>query len=261
MDDKTTKLILKKGKKYKKWTEGMGVNPFYWVENGNPYYVVIYMGGTKSTASAFFTTGKENKEDALRAHPPLATFSELSTNIFDYGAKRADVGMGYYTKLMAIPFHSTDEQAAEGREAFAELSKYQDEYNELFKEFTHYYDHDVLVREKLEESDIVKVQETVVKADLLQYRIGTALQKHGKDIVKFVEYLESREEWEKLDRSNQIFIKEITKNMSKAKKELDDLNLIIDEDPERMFQLNYDKLVEDIKKSMANQRKNIRYPK
>ncbi len=48
------------------------------------------------------------------------------------------------------------------------------------KDFTHYYNHDVLVRGQLTEKDINKVQETVIEMDMLQYKVGMILQERYK---------------------------------------------------------------------------------
>lgn len=107
MEKQTGDFLLNKGKKYKKWSEGILVNPFYWVENDKPYYAVVYLSGGKSVASGFFSTEDgEVKDDALRAHPKLAIFADLSTNVFSIGEERAAVGTGYFTDLLAVPFHS-----------------------------------------------------------------------------------------------------------------------------------------------------------
>jgi len=262
MDKQTGDFILKKGKKYKKWSEGMLVNPFYWVENGKPYYPVAYLSGGKSVASGFFSTEDgETKEDALRAHPPLAIYSDLSANIFNIAADREKVNMGYFTKVLGIPFYSEDPRATRGREVFAELSKYHDEFTTLLKEFTSYYDNDVMVRGKLEESDILKVKETAVTVQLLQYRIVTTVQNQAEELQKFEDYLKTREEWKQLNKDNRSFIKGMLSRLDKSIKELAVLKVIVDEDPEKMYQLNYDYLVKDIVISMESQKKNIRYPK
>ena len=262
MEKQTGDFLLKKGKKYKKWGEQMLVNPFYWVENGKPYYPVAYLSGGKSVASGFFSTEEgEVKEDALRAHPPLAIYSDLSANIFNIAADRENVNMGYFTKLLGIPFHSEDQQAAKGREVYAELSKYQDEFATLLKEFTSYYDNDVMVRGKLEESDILKVKETAVTVQLLQYRIITTVKNQAEELQKFEDYLKTREEWKELNKDNRSFIKGMLSGVDKSIKELAALNIIVDEDQEKMYQLNYDYLVKDLAISMESQKKNIRYPK
>ncbi|ANU26310.1 hypothetical protein [Planococcus versutus] len=262
MDKQTGDYILKKAKKYKKWGEGMLVNPFYWVENGVPYYVVVYLSRGKSVASAFFSTQDgEVKEEALRAHPPLAIFSELSTNIFNIGEERAAIGTGYFMDLLAVPFLSDDEQAAKGREVFADLSKYQQEFIAIMKDFTSYYDDEVLVREKLEQTDIDHVQKTVITLQLLQYKIGVTVQQHGEELKKFEEYLQTREEWQKLAKDKRAFIKGMLSNLKEARKELDALNVIEQEDPDTMFQLNYDRMLEESNIAMESQKKYIRFPK
>lgn len=262
MDKKTGDLILSKGKKFKKWSEGIFVNPFYWVENGIPYYIVVYTKSTGSVASAFFTlNGEETKADVMKAHPPLALFSDLSSNIFNFGTARSEVGTGYYVKPLAIPVKSEDLQVVNGRQAFADLLKFQQDYNAMMKDFTNYYDNDVLVREKLEESDITKVQETVTNMNILQYKIGTTLQMYEKDIEAFVAYLQTQEGWKDLDKAGQAFLKGITKDMRKAKKELDEMDVLVDENPGKMFQLNYSRMIERNKQAIENQKKNIRYPK
>lgn len=261
MDKQTGDFLLKKGKKYKKWSEQMLVNPFYWVENGKPYYAVVYLSGGQSVASGFFSTEEgEVKEDALRAHPKLAIMSELSSNIFSIGEERAAIGTDYFTDLLAIPFESEEQQAVAGRKVFAEQLKYQQEFIAFMKEFTHYYDHDVLVRGELEETDIQKVQETAITLQLHQYQIGTTLQKHADDLKKFEAYLKTRKEWKKLKKDSRSFIKGILSRMDASKKELAALNVIVDEDPNKMFQLNYDKMLKKIADAHVSQRNHIRYP-
>lgn len=122
---KIGKQLLKKGKKFKKWSEGMFVNPFYWVVNGTPYYAVGYTKGknNESVASAFFTLGKEVKEDALAAHPPLALFSDLSRNFFKFGSDRAAVSSLYYTKPLSLSVNTAEPEVNAGLDAFSKLSK------------------------------------------------------------------------------------------------------------------------------------------
>jgi len=262
MDKQTGDFLLKKGKKYKKWSEQILVNPFYWVENGKPYYPVVYLSGGKSVASGFFSTEEgEVKEDAYRAHPPLAIFADLSTNIFNIGEERAAVGTGYFIDLLAVPFQSDDEQAAKGREVFAELLKQQQDFIAIMKEFTQYYDYEVLVRGELVESDILKVQETAITLQLLQYRIGTNLQKHADNLKKFEGYLKTRKEWKKLKKDSRSFIKGMLSRMGVAKKELAALKIIVDENPDKMFEMNYERLIKNAAVSMESQRNHIRYPK
>lgn len=53
MHDETTKLLLKKAKKHKKWTEGVFVNPVYWEVNGTPYYMAGFTKNNQSVATAY----------------------------------------------------------------------------------------------------------------------------------------------------------------------------------------------------------------
>ncbi len=64
-----------------------------------------------------------------------------------------------------------------------------------------------------------------------------------------------------MDKNIHDFIKEIIKNMDRAEKELRDMNILTDENPEKMFQLNYDKMLEKSKSAIEKQKANIRYPK
>jgi hypothetical protein len=49
--------------------------------------------------------------------------------------------------------------------------------------------------------------------------------------------------------------------MDRVEKELSDMNLLTDEDPEKMFRLNYDRMLEKSKSAIEKQKANIRYPK
>jgi len=260
MNQETTQLILKKGKKYKKWTEGIFVNPFYWVENGNPYFAVGYTKGNQSVASAYLTTGEENKEDAMNAHPPLALFSDLSINIYNNGLPRSKVNLQYYLQPLNIPVNSQDPAVNAGREAYAQLLKLQREFNDFIKDYTDFYDKDVLVRGQITEKDVEKSQKAVVTLDLYQYKIGAILINQYKEIQAFESYLKEQNAWSEMDKETQNFLRDITKNIDKVEKDFKSLDLIVDEDPDKMFRMNYDKMVADNKKALESQKKNIRYP-
>lgn len=261
MDEKTMKLILKKGKKYKKFSEGIFVNPFYWVENGNPYYAVGYTKGNGSVASAFFTVGEEDKEDAMKAHPPLALFSDLTRNIYSNGLERSKVNLRYYMQPLNIPVNSQDNAVNEGRAAYAELLRLQREFNDFMKDYTNYYDNEILAKGEITNKDVEKAQQSVVELDMYQYQIGSVLLNQHQNIEAFEAYLKKQDDWKKLDKETIGFLNGITKNMDKVQKDFEGLDLIVNEDRERMFQLNYDKMIADNEKAMESQKKNIRYPK
>lgn len=263
MDKKTGKQLLKKGKNFKKWSEGIFVNPFYWVVNETPYYLIGYTKGKKneSVASAFFTLGEEVKEDALAAHPPLALFSDLSANIFNFGSVRAAVSPLYYTKPLSIPVNTTNPEVNTGLNAFANLSKLQVEFNDMFRKYMDYYDNDVLIRGQITEEDIKKTEAIVVQMNLIQNEVGATIVNQNQDIEGYVKYLKEQPGWQSLDRDTKTFLQEITKNRSKIRKDVADLNIIPDPDPKEMFRINYDKMIQMNKRAMESQKKNIRYPK
>ena len=69
MHNQTTKLLMKKVKKHKKWTEGVFVNPVYWEVDGTPYYMAGFTKNNESVATAYLTLGEEKLEEVLKAQP------------------------------------------------------------------------------------------------------------------------------------------------------------------------------------------------
>ncbi len=119
MHDKTAKMLLKKAKKHKKWTEGVFVNPMYWEVNGTPYYMAGFTKNNESVATAYLTIGEEKLEEALIAQPNLSYFADLSSNIFNIATDRLKIPVSYYTKPLSIKVAGADQKVQHGRDAFA----------------------------------------------------------------------------------------------------------------------------------------------
>lgn len=261
MHDQTTKLLLKKVKKHKKWTEGVFVNPMYWEVDGTPYYMAGYTKNNESVATAYLTLGEEKFEEVLEAQPKLALFADLNNNIFNIGMDWLKIPVSYYIKPLNIPVKGADPKVQRGHEAFAQLWDTQQKFNELVTGYKDYYENDVLIRKKLSEADIIKTQETANMVNMYQYRALMILLDHNDDIKSFAAYLENSDHWSTLNKEDQKFIKGITDNAAKMRANLAGLELIENENFERMTQLNYDDMIEKNKKIIEGQRQYIRYPK
>lgn len=261
MPDQTTKLLLKKLKKHKKWTEGVFVNPVYWEVDGIPYYMAGFTKNNESVATAYLTIGEENLQDALVAQPKLALFADLSNNIFNVGMDWLKIPTDFYTKPLNITLQTQDSEVKKGREAYAQLWDTQQKVNSLVKDYKEYFDNDVLIRKRLSEADVVKTQETANMLNIYQYCALKILLDQNDEIKSFASYLKKSDEWSTFNREDRKFILGITENVVKMQKNLVGLDVIKDEDFERMTQLNYDYMIEKNKKIITGQRQYIRYPK
>ncbi|MGI2327865.1 hypothetical protein [Planococcus sp. YIM B11945] len=56
------------------------------------------------------------------------------------------------------------------------------------------------------------------------------------------------------------FIKGMLSRMGEAKQELNALNIIEHENPDKMFELNYERMMKEIGRSMESQKNHFRYP-
>ena len=260
MDDQTTKMLLKKAKKHKKWTETVFVNPIYWEVNGTPYYMGGFRKNNQSVASAYLTIGEEKLEEALVAQPKLSLFADLSSNILSVGAERTSVEASFYTKPLGIAVLEQEPTVLQGRGAFAQLWEIQQKFKDLVKDYKNYYD-DVLVRGRITDEDINKTQETAIMVNMYQYLTLKTLLDQNAEIRTFTNYLERTNGWSDLTKDERTFVKGITENIDKMRKNLEGLGLIVVEDFEEMKKLNYDKMIEENKKIVAGQRQYIRYPK
>lgn len=261
MENKTMKQLLKKAKKHKKWNETVFVNPIYWDVNGISYYMGGFTKNNKSIASIYLTIGEEKIEEALIAQPNLSLFADLSTNIFDVSTERVNIDSDYYLKPLAIAVTSQDPLVQQGRKAFSRLWEIQQKFNSLIKGYKNYYDNDVLVRGQIFTEDIVKTQETAIKVNMYQYLILNTLLTENEEIRTFAAYLETTEGWRSLTKDQRTFIKGITENREKMQNNLDGLQLIVDEDLEKMEELNYASMIEKNNKIIEGQKQYIRYPK
>lgn len=261
MNDQTTQLLLKKVKKHKKWTEGVFVNPMYWVVNGKPYYMAGFTKNNASVATAYLTVGEENREEALEAQRHLALFGDLNNNIFNIGMDFLKINAAYFTKPLSVPVSAADSAVLAGRNAFDELWKIQQKLSSLVKDYKDYYENDVLIRKEIVVADVVKTQEAANLLTLYQFLNLQILLEKNAEIKAFASFLKTTEAWNGFDKETQKFIQGITDNTEKMRKSLNGLNVIADSDFETMKKLNYEKMIADNKKIIEGQRQYIRYPK
>lgn len=261
MHDETAKLLLKKAKKHKKWTEGVFVNPVYWEVNGTPYYMAGFTKKNESVATAYLTTGEEKLEEALIAQPNLSYFADLSSNIFIIATDRLKIPVSYYTKPLSIPVAGADQKVQQGRDAFAHFWEIQQKYNEMLIEYKDYYNNDVLIRKHITEEDLTKSKKIANMGDVYQYQTLKILLDSSEEILAFAAYLEKTPEWSDMSKEERKFIQSIAANKEELPEKMAALDLIQDSDFDRMVQLNYDRLMEKNKKIIEGQRQYIRYPK
>lgn len=261
MDEQTTKLLMKKVKKHKKWTEEVFVNPVYWEVNGKPYYMGGYLKNEESVGTAFLTIGDEVKEEAMEAQKWLPLFGDISSSILQTADARMNIRNGYFLKPLGIAVLTDDEKVQQGREAFAQLWKTHQDFIRLAKEYTHYYNEDVLVRGLITEPDVRFTQEQANLATMYQYRTLNALVEWNEEIRAFVAYLKKTDGFKELSKDGREFAEGITENKDKLQKNLEALDLITNEDPEKMIQLNLERHKKRNEEQIAAQRKYVRYPK
>lgn len=261
MHDQTTKLLMKKVKKHRKWTEGVFVNPVYWEVNGTPYYMAGFTKNNESVASAYLTLGEEKLEEVLEAQPNLSLFADLSGNIFNIGMDRLKIPVSYYTKPLSIPVGSADSKIQQGRKAFAQFWEVQQKYNEMLREYKDYYNNDVLIRKHITEEDLNKTKKVANIMNMYQYQTLKILLDSNEEIQAFATYLKETQEWSSMSREERKFIQGITDNKEQMQKNLIALDLVEDEDFERMTKLNYNNMIEKNKIIIEGQRQYIRYPK
>ncbi|MDN7242761.1 hypothetical protein QWY14_13185 [Planococcus sp. N028] len=261
MDEGITKLLMKKVKKHRKWAEDVFVNPIYWEVNGKPYFMAGFMKNNIATATAYLTIGEETKEEVMLAQFPLALFANLSSSIFQIGEARMKVGSAFYINPLNIAVSTDNPKVLTGREAFAQLWDIQQKFNRLIKDFKHYYNYDVLVRKRITEEDIIKTQETANQVNMYQYLTVSTLLVRNDEIRAFANFLETTEGGKELDAEQLIFVKTITENKEALRYSLAMLDMIVDEDIEKMKELNYHYSLKKNKKIIEKQRQFIRFPK
>ncbi|TWT01467.1 hypothetical protein [Planomicrobium sp. CPCC 101079] len=261
MDDQTTKLLMKKVKKYRKWAESVFINPVYWKVNGKPYFMAGFLKNDKPAGTAYVTIGEDNREEAFEAQQKLALFADLSSSIFQIGEARLKVESAYYINPLNTAIAKEEGKVRQGRDAFAGLWDIQQKFNRLVKDFKHYYEHDVLAREHIIETDLAKVQETANRVNMYQYLTLTTLLSNNDEIRAFADFLESAKTEKQLERHQLDFVKGITENKDVMELSLAKLNMIVDEDLEKMEKLNYNYSAWKNKRIIDSQQKYVRYPK
>ncbi|MGI2329012.1 hypothetical protein [Planococcus sp. YIM B11945] len=261
MDEQTTKLLMKKLKKFKKWTENVFINPIYWKVNNKPYYMAWFTKNHVLVGTAFVTIGEETLEEVMVAQPKLLLFVDLSTIIFQVGAARLKIESSFYINPLNIAVATKNREVLQGREAYAELWSIQQKFNRLVRDYRYYYDHDVLARQEITDADVEKTQKIANQVNMYQYMTLTTLLEKNGEIRSFADFLETTKGGKELEEEQLAFVKGITENREIMYQSLRRLNMAIDEDEEKMLQLNYERMIEKNNKIIESQRKFIRYPK
>lgn len=260
MNKETEKTLMRKVKKHKKWYEGVFVNPIYRIVNAKPYYMAGFTVNNKSVATAYLTTaGEEDKEEAFTAQASLSLFADVSNNIFSIGGDHLKIDSNYYIKPLEIPVNTKDSKVLVGHEAFKDLWNMQQKFNGLVLEFQSYYD-ELLIRGELTNEDIEKGIETANWINLYQFETLNILAKRNECIRAYSAYLEATKQWKKLSRNQKTFVKKIAGDVGELENNIRSLDLIIDEDAERMVALNIEKAKNDLEMGIAKQKSYIRYP-
>ncbi|MCJ1908056.1 hypothetical protein [Planococcus ruber] len=259
MDDQTTKLLMKKVKKHKKWTEGAFVNPVYWEVNGKPYYMGGFTKNNEVVGTAYVSTGDEVREEAMEAQSNLSLFADLSSSILNAGGERLNIPTEYYTNPLNIPVSTTDAKVLEGRKAFAVLWELQQKFNEDTRGYKNYYD-EALKIGRITEEDVLRTQQTANQMSMYQYTTLHTLVQKNEEIRSFAAYLEKQDGWDRLMKEEQKFVKGIAENKDMLQKNLRNLDMAEHADYETMTALNFERMVEKNKKSIDSQKQFVRYP-
>lgn len=264
MEKEKTKKLMKKMKKLRTWTEGVHVNPISYRVNNRLYYAGGFRKGEEEVASAYLTLdGEEVKEEVYEAQPYLSTFADISTNIFSIGKERLDVDTSVFTVPLSFQVDTPELEIKEGYEVYSKLLEFHQKIVETFLEYKNYYEHEVLIREEITISDVRKTQKTAVMINLYQYFNLEVILEKNAEIKAYASYLESTENWKKLNKVQRTFVKGITEtkpNKPTLKDKLNSLEIIKDEDKEKMFQRNLDHTIRLNAEQMIKQQKYIRYP-
>lgn len=260
MDKATEKVLMRKVKKYKKWYEGVFVNPIYRIVNNKPYYMAGFTMKNQPVASAYLSPmGEENKEEAYIAQSSLSLFADVSTNIFSVGGDHLKIDPDYYIKPLEIRVNTDNSKVVAGYEAFKDLWEMQKKFNSLVTGFQDYYDA-LLIREELTDQDIEKGIETANWVNLYQFETLSILAEQNDGIRAYAAYLETTKEWKKLSGNQKMFVKKIAGDVGKLKNTIHSLGLIVDEDAEKMVALNLEKAKRDLETGIAKQKRYIRFP-
>lgn len=260
MDKATEKVLMRKVKKHKKWYEGVFVNPIYRIVNDKPYYMAGFTIKNQPVASAYLSPmGEEDKEEAYIAQSSLSLFADVSSNIFSVGGDHLKIDSDYYIKPLEIPVNTDNLNAVAGHEAYKNLWEMQKKFNSLVIDFQNYYDA-LLVRGELTDQDIDKGIETANWVNLYQLETLSILAEQNEGIRAYAAYLETTKEWKKLSGNQKIFVKKIAGDVVELESNIHSLGLIVDEDAERMVELNLEKARHDLEAGIAKQKRYIRFP-
>lgn len=185
-----SKQLEKEAAKYKKWFESYSINPFSFPINDHTYHLVIYHGNNPQhfKGYAVISDNGGTKEEHRKALFPLTVFSAATANIFDFGSPRSKILPQYYEGVIQTIQscdHSKHPTFIKAKELFEQLLELQRPFNDLFHEYDHYYNREVLVNKIFTNEDVEYTLSILSKLDQLQFRQGLLLEKYDDILPDF----------------------------------------------------------------------------
>lgn len=262
MDKKTIKILMKKVKKFKTWTEQTFVNPICYRVNGRLYYMTGFIKKGEVIGTAYFTLeGEEAKAEAYEAQLQLSTFADISKNVFTAGEDRLKIDPTYFTTLLAYPLDTERPDILAGYQAYTALWERHQKFCQLFEEYKDYYEYEVLIREEITVADVRKTQKTASTLDVYQYFTLNILLDKKDEIRAYVSFLETTPLWQELTKNQRVFAKGITEEENRLKTNLQTTEIVEYENHEEMLQRHFEYVIELNAEKIKEQQRFVRYPK
>ncbi|PTL37575.1 hypothetical protein C6Y45_15845 [Alkalicoccus saliphilus] len=252
--------VKRKARRTRQWFEKVHVYPFPAEEGGEEYFLVDYIKARQVTGYAVISPGQEISKDALKAHQKLFLFYSLTSKIKEDGRMRAGINLDFFQAPLKLMGKEPAPALTEGYQTIETVLALQLKYRTAYENFQKHLAELESAKRPLTAADVQEAVETAAMLDVLQYEIIRTLSEKSALLDNWVEQMKTEKLWERLNKSQQVFYIQLLKNEELMKEESRRMTVVKNDNPDKMLQLNTDKMKTYKRKEQIEQEKALRQP-
>lgn len=252
--------VRRKARRTKQWFEKVHVYPFPVEEGGREYFLIDYIKARQVTGNAVISNEQEISRDAFRAHQKLFLFYSLSSKIKEEGRMRAGINTDFFRVPIKLMGDSPAPALKEGYETIETVLALQLKYRNTYNDFQKHLGKIEEEKRPLAEEDLQEAVKTAAMLDVIQFEIIRTLSENSALIEDWIEQMKDAGLWDELNKSQQVFYIQLLKNEELMKEESRRMTVVKHDNPDKMLQLNIDKMKSYKRKEQIEDEKALRQP-
>ncbi|WP_181186107.1 hypothetical protein [Alkalicoccus urumqiensis] len=205
--------------------EKVKVYPYPVQVQGTPYYLVEYIKFRQPQGRAVIGDPQTLAADVPRAHEILFHFYALSEKIQTDGRMRAAVQIDFFKKPLDLTEDNPHPDLQAGRKQLSKMLQLQLRYRRAYDRFQETLQQLEQSQEPITKQEMEQAEYTAGELEVLQYDLVRTIADNTEDLGGYIRAAEKHGHWEKLTKSQQVFLRQLIKNESLMKQEYQQMDV------------------------------------